>query len=1029
MTHAAVLNHSRKLVVLAMLLLVFGGSEARAQSTDLDAFTSVGAPPNIAIVIDSSGSMNNPPSACSGSCPTKWDSTKQAVVDLVTTVNPPDGSGGYEENARFGLFQFGVSGSSGGGKLLVPVGDNTVPVIQGAISSASRSSVGTPLGTVLTDVGRYFAGANAWGDLPLWGTLSDELAAPSPIDVDCRSHFVIFMSDGLANNERIGKYPKDPWCSTIGDSDGDGVEPTCSNNDDWLDDVAYTMARYDFAPALPSFHNITTHTIAFDVTHPLLEEAANHGGGIYQETANEAELSAAFLAATDPIFDGLVSFTAPTVPSSRTAFGDAFFVAYFHAITSDSFWGGHLEAYRLSPSAGVLDKNGNLAIDPVTGQFIEPRQPVWDAHTRLLGPLHPVRTLYTTLGAARTDLRAATEADLGLVPGDLSKYPNDPNSPIPDTATLRTMLLDYVEGLDAFDEDRDNNSTEKRKDVLGDVFHSSPVIIGSPPSVLAFEDGFGPASDTGTFLNLYEHRDRRLYVGANDGLLHAFDAGSYNVGDNPITPETETNYYDLGTGNEVFGWAPGLQLDTLKFLSRNVPRTHYWVDGSPTAADAWLPSGAGDTTKEGNEWTTVMITGMREGGAGYLALDVTDPTATGGTHGPYPKLLWEFNDPNEPLAEAWSEAIITRVKLEGPLASGDNCGPDDVDGDCKEVWVAIFAGGYDKSGDGNDALFTTDPNSPNYTTDGQAVFIVDLQTGAVLARLAYDPADSQLQDMIYAIPSTPAVLDLDSDGFADVVYVGDVGGQMWKWDISDVGTDSVDADSLIDNWRYGIFFKVDPVFMGGSSYHYRSFFFPPSASFIDGNLTLGFATGERANLQYQGSASVDENNRLYVIKDDEPTGTNAIPATPFRESNLTNITASSSDTDLTDQGFYIIAEDGEKFVSNKVTFGGFLITTSFSPADSSADICSAGAGSAFVYIVDLEGGTGFFGSGSGTSSSGRRLSLGSGLAADPQISVSSGSNGIDSTIVIQTSSGALMMIDGPGGDDSAVEMVYWRQDF
>ncbi len=554
-------------------------------------------------------------------------------------------------------------------------------------------------------------------------------------------------------------------------------------------------------------------------------------------------------------------------------------------------------------------------------------------------------------------------------------------------------------------------------------------MIGAPPNALAAEDGFGPASDPGTFLNTYQHRDRRLYVGANDGLLHAIDAGSYNAGDDPATSEIETGYYDLGSGNEVFGWAPGFQLDTLKFLPRNVPRTHYWVDGSPRVADAWLPSAPGDATKDGDEWTTVMITGMREGGAGYLALDITDPTATGGTHGPYPKLLWEFDDPNEPLAEAWSEAIITRVKLEGSMSSGDNCGADDGDGDCKEVWVAIFAGGYDETGDGNAARFTTDPNSPSYTTDGQAIFIVDIATGSVLARLAYDPADSQLQDMIYAIPSTPAVLDLDFDGFADVLYVGDVGGQMWKWDISDVGTDSVDADSLIDNWRYGIFFRVDPVFMGGSSYHYRSFFFPPSATFIDGNLTLGFATGERANLQYAGSAGVDDNNRLYVIKDDEPTGANAIPATPFGESSLTNITADANDTDLTDQGFYIIADDGEKFVSDHLIFGGFFITTSFSPTDASADVCNSGSGSAFVYIVSLEGGTGFFGSGPGTSSSGRRLSLGSGVPSDPQISVSAGSDGVDSTIVIQTSAGALMQIDGPGGNDSPVELVYWRQEF
>lgn len=1028
MTHSGVLNHVTKLALVALLALLLIAPQARAQGTDLDAFTATGAPPNIALMIDTSGSMDNPPSSCSGfGCDSKLTIAKDAVETLVTTVNPPDGSGGYENNARFGLFGFGGVSTKPGALLYVPIDDDTNQAVIDALLTIAKSSIGTPLGGVLLDIGRYFAGSYGWGAMETWGSVSSDVSAPSPIDVECRKNFVVFMSDGLVTNPRVSKVTESAFCAAIGDSDADGVEGVCTNSDyDWLDDIAYSMYRNDFS-ALPGTQNLTVHTIGFDVNDPLMEDAAANGGGLYQTTNDSAGLVAAFLKATENIFKGTVSFTAASVPSSKTQFEDAFFVAYFSADTSTSFWPGHVEAYRISPTAGVLDKNGNAALDS-SGAFLEPRYPVWDAGERLLDAGHPARTLYTTLGGARTALNSATETDLDVLVADLGQYPNDPNVPIPDTATLRTMMLDYVEGLDAFDEDRDSNSTEKRSDVLGDPFHSSPIVIGPPPHALAFEDGFGPAATPGTFLNMYQHRDRVLYVGANDGMFHAFDAGGYNLGDNPATTEIETDYYDLGTGNELFGWVPGMLLDSLKYLPRNSPRTRYWVDGSPTAADAWLPSAAGDTTKDPDEWATVMITGMREGGAGYLALDVTDPTAIAGTHGPYPKLLWEFADPNEPLAEAWSDAIITRVKLEGALSSGDNCGADDGDGDCKEVWVAIFSGGYDASGDGNATLFTTDPNDPNYTTAGQALFIVDLQTGAVLAKLAYDPADPQLQNMIYAIPSTPAVLDLDFDGFVDVIYVGDTGGQMWKWDISDVGSDA-NADSLIDNWtRYGVFFKVDPELVG-SAYHYRSFFFPPSATFIDGDLTLGFATGERANLHYAGNATADENNRLYVIKDDEPTGGNAIPATPFGETNLTDITASATDTDLTDEGFFIVAEDGEKFVSNHLIFGGFFITTSYSPADLSADVCAGGSGTAFVYIVDLEGGTGFFGSGSGTSSSGRRLTLGSGVPSDPQISVSAGSGGVDSTIMVQTSGGSLMEIDGPSDDDSPVELVYWKQDF
>ena len=111
---------------------------------------------------------------------------------------------------------------------------------------------------------------------------------------------------------------------------------------------------------------------------------------------------------------------------------------------------------------------------------------------------------------------------------------------------------------------------------------------------------------------------------------------------------------------------------------------------------------------------------------------------------------------------------------------------------------------------------------------GRAIFILDLKTGEVLAEKKYNPAATDGQSsMFFAITSTPAVLDLDSDGFADVIYVGDLGGQVWKWDISAVGTDGVDADTLIDNWTAGRIFAVPPVDMGTGLYHHRQFYHMP----------------------------------------------------------------------------------------------------------------------------------------------------------------------------------------------------------
>ncbi len=146
--------------------------------------------------------------------------------------------------------------------------------------------------------------------------------------------------------------------------------------------------------------------------------------------------------------------------------------------------------------------------------------------------------------------------------------------------------------------------------------------------------------------------------------------------------------------------------------------------------------------------------------------------------------------------------------------------------------------------------------------------MVDLATGDSLDKVAYDAGSNP--KMIYALPSKPAVLDLDFDGFADVVYIGDLGGQMWKWDISAKGQDTSGSDGIIDNWDSGIFF-VSGSASDGTSTRYRSFFTPPAASFSRNTLLLSFASGEREQVDYEGEAGYDENNRVYVVKDDYPT--------------------------------------------------------------------------------------------------------------------------------------------------------------
>ena len=484
-------------------------------------------------------------------------------------------------------------------------------------------------------------------------------------------------------------------------------------------------------------------------------------------------------------------------------------------------------------------------------------------------------------------------------------------------------------------------------------------------------------------------------------------------------------YYDMGSGNESFAYIPGFLLDKLKLIPRNFPRAEYYVDGSPSAADAWLGRSLLDTSKDADEWTTVLVTGMREGGDGYLALDVTDPTATTGAHGPYPKLLWELNDPSIPLGETWSDPIISRIKVKGGTGFGDHCGAAGDDGDCREQWVAIFGGGYRSEGDPNLPTYASNPSDPAWSDDSKAIFVVDLATGRVLAQVAYDQSDPQLSQMTYSLASTPAVLDLDFDGFADLVYIGDAGGQLWKWDISALAEDA-DNDGLFDNWTAGVFFRTAPQAVSGGGSHYKSIFLPPVATFLSGKLVVAFGTGERTDLNYPGDPSTDDNNRFYVIRDPKPTGAASIPGAPYGEFELTNVTDLPSDPDPTDLGYYFVASEGEKFITNHAAFGGVLITTSYMPDDGTGDVCDV-SGRAFAHIFDLASAEGFFDPAT-SSNQARRINSGMGVPSDPRITLSTSDDG-GVKILLKSSAGQLVTIDAPGLAPDPVDLIYWRQRF
>jgi hypothetical protein len=289
-------------------------------------------------------------------------------------------------------------------------------------------------------------------------------------------------------------------------------------------------------------------------------------------------------------------------------------------------------------------------------------------------------------------------------------------------------VLNYVRG------DRTNEgaagSMRTRFTVLGDIIHSNPEYVGAP-------DGDYTDSDYITFKNDNASRSPTVYVGANDGMLHAFNA---------------TN------GQERWAYVPSMLIPKLKQLvTRPYPHTYY-VDGGITVRDA-------KTTNAG--WRTVLVGSLGAGGRGIYALDVTKPwlsseTATGGNAD---KIMWEEraeNTPGDPASGANPDiGYIFDASTIAQLNDGK--------------WYAVFGNGI--ASDTGEAVLML----KELRTDRTDPAVIPIRTGAI--------GDNGL--------AAPALVDTDNDGKVDVAWAGDIKGAMWRFDLSGSGPGAWTSSSSV----------------------------------------------------------------------------------------------------------------------------------------------------------------------------------------------------------------------------------------
>jgi type IV pilus assembly protein PilY1 len=342
-----------------------------------------------------------------------------------------------------------------------------------------------------------------------------------------------------------------------------------------------------------------------------------------------------------------------------------------------------------------------------------------------------------------------------------------------------------------------DNGTAREGRRVGDIYHSSPTIVG-PPADIAGDDAYTRFRQTA----VVKERPLVMYVATNDGILHAISVEDFPVTGYPVTVHSGKT---LREGQELWGFVPPMLMERLK---DQISSHQFNFDGTPVVKDVFF-SREGSVTSE-TEYHTVLITGMRKGGNGYVALDVTDPFD--------PKFLWQFVDPDGDMGLTYGQAEIVQATFKWQPSSSSSGGT------VQTRAVAILPGGMgEKAPDGtctfNRTVSMKQPNNLNYRTlhaedinqyldhrsavqcwkrRGRALFFVDVETGQLIKKVFDDDKDPTNGIFLPSpIVGTPTAY-LDSVGTtADRGFVMDADGVLWRIDMS---SQDVDKDHAGKGW-------------------------------------------------------------------------------------------------------------------------------------------------------------------------------------------------------------------------------------
>lgn len=453
---------------------------------------------------------------------------------------------------------------------------------------------------------------------------------PAPPNA-CGKDFTVFLTDGLPSVSSTGTALTNPTTAIA-------AAATAAGN-------LYTATR-------PVKSYIVGFALPYGTTPGILDTIAAAGGtGTAFDAGDTSTLNSAFTTIFGNILAESGAAAAVALTSGSVVAGGKIYQGQFNA----SDWSGDLVAYNTNPSTGAITTEAWKAGTVINSQNYDTgRKIITFKPSAALGsqgipfrwPADPVNP-------------TATELDVSQVTA-LNTNASNVND---GAGANRLNFLRGQTGIAGF--------RPRLLSVLGDLVNSAPAYVGAP--AFNYPDTLEAASYN-SFQTTYSTRTPLLYVGANDGMLHAFDAA---------------------TGQEKLAYVPSKVYANLSKLTSSTYNHRYFVDGSPTIVDTFY-SGA---------WHTTLVSPLGAGGQGLFALDVTNPSNFTEANANASSIVrWEYSD--DDLGYVADRAKI--VKL--------NTG----------AWAAVFSNGYNNS----------EADGSASTTGYAYLYIVDIETGALIKKIS-----------------------------------------------------------------------------------------------------------------------------------------------------------------------------------------------------------------------------------------------------------------------------------------------------